>query len=218
MEIRQAVPVLLDVMSDRTVRATCAHTLSGLEYNAKAIRRFIEIGNRELASDNPDRFWLEAVILGLGSTDDPRAAELLVTIFERVDLPGWVRGDAGDKLGCVGPVGDRRTQLFRRCRDAALRGLEDESIDVQFWSMYVIGSLAGEPYWGKRSSANPFKVALKKLRQIAANDHRLAPGYWWSMSSEAEDVICCIENGHWPENDAAERWKGHPERGESNRD
>ncbi|HUE16885.1 MAG TPA: hypothetical protein VMR25_22100, partial [Planctomycetaceae bacterium] len=56
------------------------------------------------------------------------------------------------------------------------------------------------------------------LRQIAKNDQRLAPGYWWPMSAEATDVITCIAEGHWPEPDAGERWMKNTARGEWNRD
>jgi hypothetical protein len=47
---------------------------------------------------------------------------------------------------------------------------------------------------------------LPRLREIAANDHKLAPGFWWPMSAEAEDADYAIENGARPENDVAERW------------
>ncbi|MBI3865623.1 MAG: hypothetical protein HY290_27435 [Planctomycetia bacterium] len=121
--IRQAIPVVLEVMldqkSDRTVRLACANALYVLEAGKRTARALCRIGNRELKSDRPDRHWLEAVVLGLGVPDELRAIELLVAIFERVDLPGSVRGDAADKLGCVGHISDRRTGLFRRCRDAA---------------------------------------------------------------------------------------------------
>ena len=117
--------------------------LCRLKSGKKVTRFFLDIGRRELASAKPDRHWLEAVVLGLGCSDDLHVAELLVTIFERCDLPGWVRGDAADKLGCNRFIGDGRTRLFRRCREAAFRGLNDDSIDVQFWSMYLIGSLCG---------------------------------------------------------------------------
>ena len=78
--------------------------------------------------------------------------------------------------------------------------------------MYVIGSLASNRQTQVRS-ADPLRAAIPGLLDIAENDHRLAPGYWWSMSAEAEDVIHCIENGTWPEIDAAERWQGNKERG-----
>lgn len=218
LKVRQAVPVLLELLSDRAVRLACADALCGLNSGKKVTQLFIQIGRRELESDEPDKYWLEAVISGLRFTDDRRAAEILVTIFERTDLLGWLRGNAADKLGCVNVIRDRRTRLFQRCRDAALRGLVDPSIDVQFWSMYLIGSLCSDNFARRGTSQSRFDAALPTLRKIAATDHRLAPGYWWPMSAEAEDVIGCIETGQWPEPDAAERWLGHTERGKMDRD
>jgi hypothetical protein len=222
LQARQAIPALLELLDDKDVRAACADALGQLKPGKRVTQRLLDIGTRELASDEPDRHWLEAVICGLRGNADPRAGELLLDIFERADLPGWVRGDAGDALGCcwVRAVHDRRTRLFHRCRDAALRGLHDESIDVQFWSMYVIGSLCSGSCFGRRTASSPggLEAALPKLRQIAANDHRLAPGSWWPMSAEAEDIIHCIETGDWLDPNAAERWHGNDGRGEFTRD
>jgi hypothetical protein len=95
--------------------------------------------------------------------------------------------------------------------------LTDASIDVQFWSMYLIMQLCSSFTSQQRPRANDFKSALPRLRQIAANDHRLAPGYWWPMSAEAEDAIGAI-TGDPPEVDAGERWPGTQARGEGNRD
>jgi hypothetical protein len=208
---------MLDPKSGRGVRVACADALYRLKAGKRVTQIFIKIGKRELASGCPNRHWLEAVILGLGSPEDPAAVELLVNIFTRTDLPGWVRGDVADKLGCVGLVRDRRKKLFLRCRESALRGLNDASIDVQFWSMYLIMQLCGSFRSRQRPRANDFKSALPRLRQIAANDHRLAPGYWWPISAEAEDVIAAI-TGDRPELDTGERWLGSKARGESNRD
>jgi hypothetical protein len=218
LKIHQAIPVLLDLIYDRTVRLACADALCWLERSTKVTRFFLNVGRRELASAAPDRHWLDAVIFGLGNSDHQAVAELLVTIFERIDLPGWLRGDAADKLGCHRSIQDRRTRLFRRCQAAAIRGLDDDSIDVQFWSMYLVGSFCSNGNSRRQSTHNEFDSALPRLREIAANDHRLAPGYWWTLSAEAEDAIGCIKTGHWPNPEAAERWMGNTKRGEWNRD
>jgi len=217
LKIRQAVPVLLEVLlepkADRALRITCAFALYMLKAGKTTTRVFVGIGKRELRSDAPDCNWLEAVIHGLGAPDDQQAIELLVSIFERVDLPGSLRGDAADKLGCVGRVSDRRTGLFRRCRDAAMRGLTDDSIHVRFWSMYLIGSLCSDYRSRRGPRITGFESVLPRLREIAATDQRLAPGYWWPMSGEAEDVIVCIENGGWRDPEAAERYPLNSKRG-----
>ncbi|OYW16738.1 MAG: hypothetical protein B7Z55_13980, partial [Planctomycetales bacterium 12-60-4] len=112
---------------------------------------------------------------------------------------------------------DRRRRFYRRCRDTALRGISEDDIDVQFWSMYLLMELS------KRNGRETYVLdrdlapALPRLKQIAAQDHRLAPGYWWPMSAEAEDAISCIEHGRWLKPDAADRWTHNPERGDMTR-
>jgi|SRR5579872_5796404 len=172
LQIHQAAPVLIDSLPDRAVRLMAAHALSRLRTGGKATRVFLDIGRRELAASRPDWDWLEAVILGLGASDDPRAADLLVSIFERCDLPGWLRGNAGDKLGINGFIRDRRTSLYRRCRDAALRGLSDDSIDVQFWSMYVIASFCNFRGSRQRSVDKAFRSCAS---QVARNGGKRPP-------------------------------------------
>ncbi len=218
LRIRQAIPVLLDMISEPGVRLLCATTLSFLKPRGKATQFFVGIGHRELASHKADPHWLDAVVHGLGFSNDQNGVELLVTIFERTDLPGPLRGEAADKLGCCGFVCDRRTRLFRRCRDAAIRGLADASIYVQFGSMSLIGALCSRRTALRPSASGDFDAALPRLRKFAGHDNRLAPGYWWPMSAEAEDVISCIKDGHWPDPEAADRWSGNTERGEWDHD
>jgi hypothetical protein len=212
-KIHQAWPLLLERLPDPLVRVSYADLLSRLNTGGRATAYFVEVGRRELASSEPDRRWLEAVIFGLCGSSDRGAVELLVKIFERTDLPDWVRGEAGDKLGVCNLVHDRRTKLYRRCRAAALQGVNEDSTEVCFWSMYVIGSLTNEFRSDWRIRARDFQAALPRLRQIAKSDHRLAPGFWWPMSGEAADVIHCIKTGGWPSREAAERFPSTGQRG-----
>ncbi|HVW00832.1 MAG TPA: hypothetical protein VHB77_10845 [Planctomycetaceae bacterium] len=164
----------------------------------------LEIGWRELNRQVPKVHWLRTALEMLRNVDGGpmrvEAGEFIVTLFERTDLPGWLRGDAGDTLGFFGDH-DRRTRRYRRCVEAAIRGLSEDSIEVQFWSMYVIASLCSE-----REPRDPaFARAIPRLREIADSDHRLSPGFWWPMSAEAEDALGCIETGKWPQPDASER-------------
>lgn len=205
-EIRQAIPVLLAALDDREVRIACADGVARLGGGAKGTRLFLNIGRRQLASPRPDAEWLRAAILGLGLTHARPVSELLLSIFERTDLPGELRGEAGDKLGRQGSFVDRRTGFYRRLRDAALRGLADDSIDVQFWSMYLIASLCNVA-GSRRIVDKTFRAALPRLRDIASHDHRPAPGFWWPMSAEAEEAIGCLQTGRWPVPDAADRWQ-----------
>lgn len=182
-----------------------------------SIRQFLRIGKTQLASKSPDLNWLAAVILGINpiGNPSPEAEEMLLTIYERTDLPGWLRGDAGNALGCCEQFRDRRTSFFRRTWATARNGIDDADIEMKFWSMYIIMQLA-QNYSSNRTRSNAiFAPALPRLREISATDHSLSPGYWWPMSAEAEDAIAVIETGNGQENDAAVRWHGNPERGSS---
>ena len=208
---RRAESVLLRMIhDDPPFRLACASALASLG-GRRSIREFIQIGKTQLASRSPDRKWLEAVIRGLklSRIESLEGEDILLMIYERTDLSGWVRGDAGDALGCCSQLCDRRTRFFRRAWTTALNGLDDADIEVQFWSMYVLMQLA-QNYSSNPKLANAsFAVALPRLRQIAKTDHRLAPGYWWPMSAEAEDAIKAITTGCNGPNDASERWSGN---------
>lgn len=202
--------ILLQLLrDDPKVRLLCAHSL-GMLKRRRSNRELIRIGKTQLASATPDPRWLEAAVIGLKWGDNNESAEVLVEIYERQDLPGWLRGDAGDALGWIS---DRRTRLFRRIWVAAAKGIHEPDIEVQFWSMYVIMQLASN--YQRRADANSlFHSALPRLREIAETDHRIAPGFWWPMCEEAKDAIECIETGTYQDPDAAERWSGKGERGE----
>ncbi len=218
LEIRQAANVLLTLLPEPRMRCQVACTLAFLHPGRRVERVFLRHGRRELKSHSPNHLWLESIVQGLTFAETPEGAELLVSIFERTDLPGWLRGDAADKLGGTGLVQDRRTRLYRRSRDAALRGLNENDMEVQFWSMYLLMSLANR--CGRQSAVVDQQLAraLPRLQEIAANDQRLAPGFWWPMSAEAEDAISCIATGRWLDPDAADRWSHNSERGAMNRD
>jgi hypothetical protein len=197
---------------DPKIRLSCAHHL-GMLKRRRSNREFVRIGRNQLASAKPDPRWLESVIGGLKSASDNNSAEVLVEIYERQDLPGWLRGDAGDALGFARAISDRRTRLFRRIWAAAAKGIHEPDIDVQFWSMYVIMQLATN-YRRCKGANSLFHTALPRLRDIAETDHRIAPGFWWPMCEEAKDAIECIETGTLQDPDAAERWSGKGEHGE----
>ena len=212
-KVRRAESVLLQMLrDDPPFRISCAFALYMIG-GRRSVREFLRIGKTQLASPTPDRKWLEAVIRRLNSAPAPEAEELLLTIYERTDLPGWLRGDAGDALGCSSLMRDRRTTFFRRAWTTALNGLDDSDIEVQFWSMYVLMQLAQNNSSNSKRSNACFAAALPRLRIIAATDHRLAPGIWWPLSAEAEDAIYLIKHGNGRENDAGDRWTGNPERG-----
>ena len=214
LKVREAEPLLLNMVHNGpSFRLLCASVL-GMVGGRRSKREFIRIGKAQLASQSPDPMWLDAVIQVFKMSRNPTEAEdILLSIYERTDLPGWLRGDAGDALGCCSQLQDRRTSFFRRAWMTALSGLDDTDIEIQFWSMYVIMQLAQNDSSNPKRSNACFAAALPRLREIAATDHRLAPGYWWPMSAEAEDALYVIEHGNGRENDAGERWLGNEERG-----
>ncbi len=216
-ERRAETTLLAMLKNDSDCRLMCAATLSSIG-GSRSRREFVRIGKCELAAANPDRHLLNEVILGLKMciSETAEIDELLLTIYERVDLPGWLRGDAGDALGCCSRIMDRRTKAFRRAWTTARNGLFDTDIEVKFWSMYVVMSLADRS--DSRRSNAIFVEALPQLRKIAKTDHRLAPGFWWPMSAEAEDAIYAIKHGRGQEDDASMRWLGNTERGPMIRD
>jgi len=216
LKIRSAAPLLLDLMALRSLRMSCAVALAMRPQPKTITERLLRIGWRELDSSRPDPHWLWTIVEAVGHTDDWRAAELLVRIYEHRNLPGSIRGDAANKLGVSEFINDRRTDLHRRCRVAAIQGLTDDSIDVQFWSMYLIAQLGSHPRRSRPRGPDDLQEAIPILKTIAARDRRIAPGYWWSMSAEAADALHCLEHRSWPEIDAAERWAGKSERGPMN--
>ena len=216
LKVKKAAPVLWRLMRRPELKLICA-TAIGLLDSKTFQRKFAALGKRELVCADPCVEKLHAVVLGLRYADTPEAVEVLVSIFERNDLPDWLRGDAADHLGTCYPARDRRTRLFQRTVNAAIAGLDDD-IYMRFGSMYVLASFAWRSGAVRRSQTNRvFELALPRLREIAKHDTRLSPGFWWPMSAEAEDAIGCIETGSWPEPDAADRWSHNTKRGEWDR-
>ncbi len=214
LKVKQAAPVLWQLMARPKLRMACAHAMGFLAVN-RFERKFAKLGQMELQNPRPDIRQLEVIVAGLRYAIGPEATEVMVSIFERPDLPGWIRGEVGDAIPSIGDVGKRRSKSFNRTVKAAIAGLDDSDINMQFWSMYALGSLACHYKRYPKPSINAiFQPALPKLREIAATDTRLAPGYWWPMSAEAEDAIGCIETGNWPQPDAGERWPSTGPRGE----
>lgn len=215
LKVKKAAPVLWRLMRRPELKLSCATAL-GLLDSKTFQRKFAALGKRELVCADPCVEELHAVVLGLRYADSPEEVDVLVSIFERYDLPGWLRGDAADHLGTCYPARDRRTRLFQRVVESAIAGLDDD-ISMQFGSMYVLASFACRSDPGRGQSNRGFHIALPRLREIAKHDTRLSPGFWWPMSAEAEDAIGCIETGSWPEPDAADRWSHNTKRGEWDR-
>jgi hypothetical protein len=121
-------------------------------------------------------------------------------------LPARIRGDAADALAWYMDRMDRRTRDYRRCVAAALKGLKNESAEVRFWSMYLVGEMASSrTRSGRRTQAGELRRALPVLRRIAREEYEVYSNLW-PYSEEAKDAIHCIDHGEWPSPDAAERF------------
>ena len=158
LKAKQAVPVLVRMLVDDVegrFSCGCASYAIGGKQTEKSL---VQIARRELNPAVPNRFVLEAVIHGLKFSNSDDVNDVLVTIFERTDLAGWLRGDAGDAIH----VADRRTRLFHRTWVAALRGLTESDIDVQFRSMFAIARLTAINRIGQRICNARFHAALPR--------------------------------------------------------
>lgn len=132
--------------------------------------------------------------------------DMPASIYLNEAVPGWLRGNAADAIGCR-YTPDRRTTFYKMIRDAAIRSIHSTDAGLCFESMYLMGlpvSINHHHHRGRRTHPH-FQTAIPRLREIAAHDHRLSSGFWWPLSAEAEDVLFVIEHGCWPDPAAGER-------------
>lgn len=99
LKIRSAesvfLPLLYNRSKDRVAGAAASASIGG----KRAVREFVRIGQTQLALQLPDFEWLNVIVHGLRYPEGPEAEEIILAIFEREDLPGWLRGNAGHAIG-----------------------------------------------------------------------------------------------------------------------
>jgi hypothetical protein len=83
-----------------------------------------------------------------------------------------VRGHAAEGIGML-PIPNK--QLRRKVENVLIRGLNDPSPVVRFWSCYAVGQ-------------KKIKKAIPILENLVNIDTDICPG-WWYISEEAEDAI-----------------------------
>lgn len=110
----------------------------------------------------------------LGLLRDKRAIEPLVSILRNKAEQPKVRAQVAEVLVWFN---DRRKTVI----DPLIAGLKDTSVEVKFWSAFALGELK-------------IKRAVSKLKQMAAEDDDVLPG-WWSISREASNAIDRIKQG-----------------------
>lgn len=77
-------------------------------------------------------------------------------------------------LDCCSP----RFAWFRRAETALIEALDDPAVQVRWWSAFALGVARS-------------RKAVSKLRELAADDHTMLPG-WWTLAEEAEDALSNI--------------------------
>jgi hypothetical protein len=211
-KISRAAPLLLQlVLSADEARGDAAMSLARLE-DRKSIRVIAKSAQRELRRRNPSTKLIESAVWALKMSKGKLSFETLLAVYERENLPDRIRGDAADALAWYMDRIDRRTKDYRRCVAAALKALDNESAEVRFWTMYLIGQMASSrTRSGRRASPGELTRALPILRRIARTEHGVYSNLW-PHSEEAKDAIHCIEHGEWPSPDAADRmgWGKNP--------
>jgi len=110
----------------------------------------------------------------LGLLRDKRAIEPLLRVLQNKAEQPKVRAQTAEALVWFN---DRRKTVV----DSLIVGLKDASVEVRFWSAFALGELK-------------IKRAVNKLKQMAAEDAEVLPG-WWSISREASNAIDRITQG-----------------------
>lgn len=173
---RAAVPVLIDLLTagDPQQAESLAHviaTIGGQRACPGLLRVLAE-------SDQPQHRW--AALYGLTWLMDSRAFRPLLKLFRNPHEPAHLRAQAGEALTYLLSDAPPHESQGEAAIDAFLTGLDDADADVQFWSVYALGTLQA-------------RRALPKLRQLAqqAEDRLTSAGN--SVREEAREALQVIE-------------------------
>ena len=184
---RKTIPLLLQLLRspDPAVRS---HALIGLEMigGVRSVRALV----RHLHHD-PDPTARERAAHGLAFLPDSRCDDLafeplLAALRNQAEHPA-VRAQAAEGLGNILVFGDRRTRRYKQAQAALIDGLDHPAPDIRFWAAFAFGTMRS-------------RAALPRLRQLAASDTAICPG-WWPVKDEASDAIECILTGDWPDHE-----------------
>ena len=176
---REAVPVLIDLLAegDPQQAEPLAHviaTIGGRRACPGLLRVLVE-------SDQPQRRW--AALYGLTWLMDSRAFRPLLKLFRDPREPASLRAQAAEALTYLLSDVPSHDSPHDAAIDAFLAGLDDASTDVQFWSVYALGTLQA-------------RRALPKLRLIACRADEGLTSSGNSVRDEAQDAIQVIEQGY----------------------
>lgn len=101
-----------------------------------------------------------------------------IEVLERQDEYPEIRAQAAEGLANALECHPRHFAWFRRAEAALIKALDDPSVHVRWWSSFALGSARS-------------KKSIPKLRELAAHDHTMLPG-WWTVAEEAEDSLLRI--------------------------
>lgn len=107
-----------------------------------------------------------AAVYILGNLSVRKSVPILVSLLLNKSEDEGLRGEAAEALGNI---------MDHRAIDPLIQTLDDDSVEVRFWSIFALGQLDA-------------KKALPRLRKIARIDKATLRG-WWSIKKEAIDAI-----------------------------
>lgn len=107
-----------------------------------------------------------------------------IEVLEREEEYPEIRAQAAEGLANALECCSPRFAWFRRAETALIRALEDPAVQVRWWASFALGSAKS-------------KKAVPRLRELAAQDHAVLPG-WWAVAEEAEDALSRIAGKDCP--------------------
>ncbi len=101
-----------------------------------------------------------------------------IEVLQKLDEYPEIRAQAAEGLANALDCCSPRFAWYRRAESALIEALDDPAVQVRWWSSFALGVARS-------------KKAVPKLRELAAGDHTLLPG-WWTVAEEAEDALSNI--------------------------
>lgn len=126
-----------------------------------------------MSLNSPSAVKRAAAVYALGSLFDPKTIKCLIQILNNYSEDANIRGRAAESLGLL---------EAKEALGPLLNALNDQSVEVRFWSVYALGRLND-------------KKALLALKRLSATDDATLEG-WWSVREEASEVVKQMEGAN----------------------
>jgi len=108
-----------------------------------------------------------------------------VEVLEKKDEYPEIRAQAAEGIANALDWYSSRFAWFRRAESALIDALNDPAVQVRWWSCFGLAAARS-------------KKSVPKLRELAAGDHTMLPG-WWTVAEEAEDALLRIAGKDTPD-------------------